>query len=135
MLLFSDLQLDSVMKLRLLNDVCKSLGIHTSPKKLNGVWIYPLLSWYHQAITHPPFSFWRVLSGFCQNRGLSLKGCIHTIKVVVIVVVVKHQIQPQLSVFLFCTYPLWILADVADGGVGLLNHSVSLILVLDMKRN
>ena len=48
---------------------------------------------------------------------------------------VKHQIQPQLSVFLFCTYPLWILADVADGGVGLLNHSVSLILVLDMKRN
>jgi len=41
--------LDSVTKLRMLNDTCESLGVCTSPKKLNGVWIYPILSWYHQS--------------------------------------------------------------------------------------
>ena len=71
MLLFSDLQLDSVMKLRLLNDVCKSLGIHTSPKKLNGVWIHPLLSWYHQAITHPPFLFGGYYQAFVSIEAVS----------------------------------------------------------------
>jgi hypothetical protein len=41
-------QLDSVSKLRVLNDVCTSIGVTTTATKLNGVWIVPLLSWYHQ---------------------------------------------------------------------------------------
>jgi hypothetical protein len=42
-------QLDSVSKLRVLNDVCTSIGVTTTATKLNGVWIVPLLSWYHQS--------------------------------------------------------------------------------------
>lgn len=40
---------NSVLKLGMLDDTCKSLGVYTTPKKLNGVWIYPILSWYHQS--------------------------------------------------------------------------------------
>jgi hypothetical protein len=41
-------QFDSVSKLGVLNDVCTSIGVTTTATKVNGVWIVPLLSWYHQ---------------------------------------------------------------------------------------
>ena len=40
-------QYDSLRKLELLSSVCKGLGVHTSPCQVGGVWIVPLLSWYH----------------------------------------------------------------------------------------
>ncbi|XP_024542337.1 uncharacterized protein LOC9648112 isoform X2 [Selaginella moellendorffii] len=40
--------LDSLGKLRELNAICESLCIDTKPGKVCGVWIVPLLSWYHQ---------------------------------------------------------------------------------------
>ncbi|CAK9219725.1 unnamed protein product [Sphagnum troendelagicum] len=44
-----DSHLDSVSKLGVLNDVCTSIGVTTTATKVNGVWIVPLLSWYHQS--------------------------------------------------------------------------------------
>ena len=52
-----------------------------------------------------------------------------------IAVVVNHQIQPQLSFFLYALIlceSLWV---VVDGGVSLLNHNLSLVLVVDLRRN
>lgn len=40
-------QYDSLRKLEILSSVCKGLGVHTSPRQVDGVWIVPLLSWYH----------------------------------------------------------------------------------------
>lgn len=35
--------LDSVAKLRLIQDLCASLGVHTRPAQLGGLWVVPLL--------------------------------------------------------------------------------------------
>ncbi|CAM6098737.1 unnamed protein product [Calypogeia fissa] len=40
---------DSLAKLKTLTDFCHSLGVQTAPANVNGVWIIPLLSWYHQS--------------------------------------------------------------------------------------
>ncbi|HXH09202.1 MAG TPA: metallophosphoesterase [Alphaproteobacteria bacterium] len=36
----------SVDKFRRILDLCDTLGVHTRPAKIEGVWIVPLLSWY-----------------------------------------------------------------------------------------
>lgn len=38
---------DSLQKLAVLKDACARLGVHTAPVRLAGVWLAPLLSWYH----------------------------------------------------------------------------------------
>ncbi|KAL3686866.1 hypothetical protein R1sor_013175 [Riccia sorocarpa] len=40
---------DSLTKLEKLTETCSSLGVLTSPANIGGVWIVPLLSWYHES--------------------------------------------------------------------------------------
>ncbi|KAL2628813.1 hypothetical protein R1flu_013499 [Riccia fluitans] len=40
---------DSLTKLEKLTETCSSLGVLTSPANISGVWIVPLLSWYHES--------------------------------------------------------------------------------------
>ncbi|PSC76652.1 Metallo-dependent [Micractinium conductrix] len=39
-------QYDSLGKLEAVHALCARLGVHTTPACINGVWIFPLLSWY-----------------------------------------------------------------------------------------
>jgi hypothetical protein len=41
-------------KLKQLNDVCAEVGVHTQPQKVDGVWIVPILSWYHASFDQEP---------------------------------------------------------------------------------
>ena len=41
-------------KLELLQALCTELGIHTQPKCVSGVWIAPILSWYHASFDTEP---------------------------------------------------------------------------------
>ncbi|KAK9829451.1 hypothetical protein WJX72_005956 [[Myrmecia] bisecta] len=46
--------LDSLQKLRLVLDLCRELGVHSSPQRLGAVWVVPLLSWHHQSFDREP---------------------------------------------------------------------------------
>lgn len=37
----------SAGKLRKIEELCAAVGVHTRPRLVGGVWIVPLLSWYH----------------------------------------------------------------------------------------
>ena len=41
-------------KLRRLEELCASLGVHTRPARVGGVWVVPLLSWYHASFDAEP---------------------------------------------------------------------------------
>ena len=45
---------DSLAKLALLQRVCAGLGVHTAPACVGGVWVVPLLSWYHASWDREP---------------------------------------------------------------------------------
>ncbi|KAK2080575.1 hypothetical protein QBZ16_000429 [Prototheca wickerhamii] len=45
---------DSLVKLQLVRDTCARLGVHTSPACVGGVWVFPLLSWYHASWDREP---------------------------------------------------------------------------------
>ncbi|KAK9803536.1 hypothetical protein WJX73_005589 [Symbiochloris irregularis] len=45
---------NSVDKVAAVHDLCHSLGVHYKPKQLDGVWIVPLISWYHAAFDTEP---------------------------------------------------------------------------------
>lgn len=45
---------DSLGKLQVLMQICAQLGVHTTPKKIEGVWIVPILSWYHASWDKEP---------------------------------------------------------------------------------
>ncbi|KAG6555954.1 hypothetical protein Mapa_001894 [Marchantia paleacea] len=40
---------DSLTKLEKLIETCRSVGILTNPSNIDGVWIVPILSWYHES--------------------------------------------------------------------------------------
>lgn len=40
---------DSIEKLRRVLETCRRIGVETSPVKMDGVWVVPLLSWYDPA--------------------------------------------------------------------------------------
>lgn len=52
-----------------------------------------------------------------------------------IAVVVNHPIQHSSGFFQYALILCESLRVVVDGGVGLLNHNLSLVLVLDLRRN
>ncbi|KDD73913.1 hypothetical protein H632_c1736p0, partial [Helicosporidium sp. ATCC 50920] len=41
-------------KLELLESICQRLHVHTAPARVGGVWIFPLLSWYHSSWDREP---------------------------------------------------------------------------------
>ncbi len=41
-------------KLHRLEELCASLGVHTRPTRVGGVWLVPLLSWYHASFDAEP---------------------------------------------------------------------------------
>ena len=45
---------DSLAKLDQILALCADLGVHTSPRRLRGVWIVPLLAWYHASFDSEP---------------------------------------------------------------------------------
>lgn len=45
---------DSLGKLALLEGACAELGVHTQPACMGGVWVVPLLSWYHASWDREP---------------------------------------------------------------------------------
>jgi len=46
---------DSAEKLLRLQTVCEELGVHTTPQLIEGVWVVPILGWYHTTWdTEPP---------------------------------------------------------------------------------
>ncbi|KAL6768574.1 hypothetical protein ACKKBF_B11275 [Auxenochlorella protothecoides x Auxenochlorella symbiontica] len=45
---------DSLGKLALLEGACAELGVHTQPACVGGVWVVPLLSWYHASWDREP---------------------------------------------------------------------------------
>ena len=42
-------QPDSLAKLRQLDELCRRLGVETTPARVGAVWVVPLLSWYDEA--------------------------------------------------------------------------------------
>jgi hypothetical protein len=49
----------SLAKLEQILSVCAELGVHTSPRRLRGVWVVPLLAWYHAGFdSEPDISGW-----------------------------------------------------------------------------
>lgn len=50
---------DSIAKLEQIFALCAELGVYTSPRRLRGVWIVPLLAWYHAGFdTEPDITGW-----------------------------------------------------------------------------
>ena len=52
---------DSMTRYEELKQICQRLGVHTRPRKLpcesehgSGVWVVPILSWYHQSFDTEP---------------------------------------------------------------------------------
>lgn len=45
---------DSIGKLKAVFAVCTELGVRTAPACINGLWIVPLLSWYHKSWDREP---------------------------------------------------------------------------------
>lgn len=45
---------DSVAKLQVVLDICRRLGVHTSPKQLGQLWIAPVLAWHHRCFDTEP---------------------------------------------------------------------------------
>eukprot|EP00887_Chlorella_sp_A99_P003452 scaffold7.g3452.t1 len=45
---------DSLEKLAAVQAMCARLGVHTQPVQLSGVWLVPLLSWYHASWDREP---------------------------------------------------------------------------------
>lgn len=41
-------------KVEAIKDLCSKLGVHYGPKRLDGVWIIPIVSWYHAAFDTEP---------------------------------------------------------------------------------
>jgi len=41
-------------KLRRLEELCETLGVRTRPARVGGVWVVPLLSWYHASFDAEP---------------------------------------------------------------------------------
>ena len=41
-------------KLRRIQELCEQLGVHTAPACVEGVWVFPLLSWYHATWDREP---------------------------------------------------------------------------------
>lgn len=41
-------------KLELLQRICTEVGVHTTPQCLEGVWVVPLYSWYHNSFDQEP---------------------------------------------------------------------------------
>ena len=41
-------------KLRKINALCAALGVQTAPAELGGIWVVPLLSWYHASWDREP---------------------------------------------------------------------------------
>ena len=50
----ADMQTRLVGKLRKINALCAALGVQTAPADLGGVWVVPLLSWYHASWDREP---------------------------------------------------------------------------------
>ncbi|KAK9811554.1 hypothetical protein WJX72_005803 [[Myrmecia] bisecta] len=47
-------QYDSIGKLERVQQVCKECGVLCAPKCIDGVWIVPILSWYHATFDREP---------------------------------------------------------------------------------
>eukprot|EP00884_Botryococcus_braunii_P009223 jgi/Botrbrau1/18301/Bobra.0179s0030.1 len=45
---------DSLGKMDVLNRICAELGVETKPRQVDGVWIVPILSWYHASFDQEP---------------------------------------------------------------------------------
>lgn len=45
---------DSLGKLQKVQNVCDSLNVYTRPARCGGVWIFPLISWYHASWDREP---------------------------------------------------------------------------------
>ena len=41
-------------KLEVLQQICKEEGIYTQPKQLDGLWVAPIISWYHASWDREP---------------------------------------------------------------------------------
>lgn len=40
--------------MEVLNGICAELGVDTKPRQVDGVWIVPILSWYHASFDQEP---------------------------------------------------------------------------------
>ena len=50
---------NSLVKLEQILTMCDEIGVYTSPRRLRGVWVVPLLAWYHAGFdTEPDISGW-----------------------------------------------------------------------------
>ena len=50
----SDSAAPSAGKLRKIEELCTAAGVHTRPRLVGGVWVVPLLSWYHSTWDREP---------------------------------------------------------------------------------